>query len=189
MTSKPINSKNKGNSFEREISKKLSVWLTNGERDDVLWRTQSSGGRFTQRKAKGKTLENQSGDITSTHPASYLFSSTFHIECKAYKDINIFGLLNDSSKLNEWWIKAIEESKQSEKLPILIVKQNNKKVLFICNNELLDKITMFFNEPPRLSTWGGYGDCEAMHIFFLDDILQLDKKTFESMLTDTITIL
>ena len=39
----------KGGAWEREFSKYLSLWITEGERDDVFWRSSQSGGRATQR--------------------------------------------------------------------------------------------------------------------------------------------
>lgn len=58
----------KGSAFEREICKKLSLWWTDGERDDVFWRTAGSGGRGTNRAKKGKTTAGAHGDLTFTDP-------------------------------------------------------------------------------------------------------------------------
>lgn len=73
---------NKGSSFEREISKQLSLWWTYGEREDVFWRSQASGARATQRKKQGKNTFGQVGDITSTDPISQPFVDLFTIELK-----------------------------------------------------------------------------------------------------------
>lgn len=60
------NPKGKGSSYENEIAKQLSLWFTEGERDDVFGRSDGSGSRFTSRRKKGKDTANQSGDITFT---------------------------------------------------------------------------------------------------------------------------
>ena len=39
--------KEKGSSFERLVCKRMSMWLSKGERDDLFWRSAMSGGRAT----------------------------------------------------------------------------------------------------------------------------------------------
>lgn len=46
----------KGSVFEREICKALGRWWTDGERDDIFWRTAGSGARATCRLERGKVL-------------------------------------------------------------------------------------------------------------------------------------
>ena len=53
----------KGPSFEREVCEKLSLWWTDGKRDDVFMRTSGSGGKATARRKKGKDTPFQGGDI------------------------------------------------------------------------------------------------------------------------------
>lgn len=72
----------KGGSFEREICKLLSSWWTNGERDDVFWRSASSGGRATVRHAKGKSTYGQYGDIQAVDPIGNALTKHITIECK-----------------------------------------------------------------------------------------------------------
>ena len=72
----------KGFPFEREMAKRLSLWWTEDERDDVIWRSDASGGRATIRRKAGKSLKGQHGDLCSTDPCSApLFAATI-IECK-----------------------------------------------------------------------------------------------------------
>lgn len=56
----------KGGSFENEIAKKLSLWFTEGKREDIFGRSDGSGARFTKRSKKGKDTANQGADITFT---------------------------------------------------------------------------------------------------------------------------
>ena len=60
----------KGSEFERELCRTLSLWWTDGHRDDVFWRSQNSGGRATTRRQKGKNTSGQYGDIAATDPVS-----------------------------------------------------------------------------------------------------------------------
>ena len=57
--------KNKGPQFERQFSKELSLWWTDGKDDSVFWRTQSSGARATIRTKQGKRTDGQYGDIAA----------------------------------------------------------------------------------------------------------------------------
>jgi hypothetical protein len=72
----------KGGTFENEICRKLSLWWTEGSRDDVFTRTAGSGGRFTVRKKAGKDTESQSGDITYNIPEGKPLLDCVSIECK-----------------------------------------------------------------------------------------------------------
>lgn len=134
-----MNSKSKGNRFEREISKRLSLWFSNGESDDLFWRTASSGGRFTQRFKKGKNTVNQAGDITNTCADSEEFSKYFLIECKSYKDIKLWTLLTGievKDSVLEWWNLTKKKSSELNKIPVLITRQNRKPDLLITNNHM-----------------------------------------------------
>lgn len=76
------NGNKKGSSFERKICKQLSLWWTDGERDDVFWRSSQSGGRATQRAKKGKTTYGSYGDIAAVDPYGEPLLKLFTIELK-----------------------------------------------------------------------------------------------------------
>ena len=59
----------KGSSFEREICKQLSLWWSEGNRDDIFWRTAGSGGRATNRARQGKETSGAYGDLTFIDPS------------------------------------------------------------------------------------------------------------------------
>ena len=75
----------KGSAFEREISKSLSLWYTEGERDDIFWRSSQSGGRATTRAKKGKKTAASYGDITALDNRGEPFTDLF---CFAKYTIN-----------------------------------------------------------------------------------------------------
>lgn len=58
----------KGSSFERHTCKQLSLWWTNHKRDDVFWRTSTSGARATTRSKKLQSTFGQHGDVQATDP-------------------------------------------------------------------------------------------------------------------------
>ena len=72
----------KGSQFERDFSRSLSLWWTGGERDDVFWRSQNSGGRATVRSRVGKKTSGQYGDIAATDKLGEPLLRIFTFELK-----------------------------------------------------------------------------------------------------------
>lgn len=126
--------KAKGSQFERDVCKKLSLWLSNGTHEDLLWRSAMSGGRSTVAHKKGKRLAAQAGDISSIHELSAPFMNKFMVECKTYQDLNIFGLITGKGKLIEFWNEASDQALRYDKEPILIAHQVRYPT-FICLND------------------------------------------------------
>jgi hypothetical protein len=121
--------KQKGAAFERDICKRLSLWLSEGKQEDCLWRSAMSGGRSTVAAAKGKRLAAQAGDITAINDIGLRLTKDFFIECKAYKNLNYAGLITGTGKFVEFWKTACVQAQVYNKRPMLIVKQNQQPVL------------------------------------------------------------
>lgn len=79
-----MNPKRKGNQWERESAKLLSLIISNGETDKVFWRTASSGAFATIHNT-----DLQAGDLTIIHPDYYF---PYIVECKHLKINRIFPL-------------------------------------------------------------------------------------------------
>ena len=77
-----VNSKQKGNHFERCMARDMSLWWSNGKRDDIFWRTNSSGARATQR---GKHTASEHGDLLAMHPSGQGLLDHVCIELKCGK--------------------------------------------------------------------------------------------------------
>lgn len=75
-------SSRKGSTFEREICVQLSLWLSDYTRDDLFWRTATSGARATVRAKLKKTTAGGAGDIQATDPLGIPFISRYAIELK-----------------------------------------------------------------------------------------------------------
>lgn len=125
----------KGSDFERSLSKQLSLWWTNGERDDIFWRSQQSGGRATQRRKNGKTTANQEGDLTAMDPIGQPLIDQVCIEAKCgYPDFNIEGEINKSAQktiLRGFLEQCEKEINDTKRHWWLIVKQNRKKPIIL----------------------------------------------------------
>jgi hypothetical protein len=119
-----VNSKQKGASFEREICVKLSKWVTNGEREDVFWRSAMSGGRATVGYKQGKHHTTQVGDISCIHPSGHRFNEYFAIECKFYAYLDYQGIITGKGKLLAFWAEITKQAERYGKHPMLFARQN-----------------------------------------------------------------
>ena len=102
----------KGGSFEREVSKSLSLWWTKGESDAVFWRTSNSGGRATVRSYKGLKTMGQNGDITATNPIGQPLIDLVSIELKrGYNKATPMNCMETKNK-NDTFFDFIKQSKR-----------------------------------------------------------------------------
>jgi hypothetical protein len=125
-------SKQKGASFEREICKKMSLWISGGEREDCLWRSAMSGGRATVGRRAGKSHDHHAGDISATSPEGHRLTDAWFLECKFYRDLDIkAALVEGRGKLAQFWREACEQATAHHKMPMLIAKQNQTRVLLL----------------------------------------------------------
>jgi hypothetical protein len=129
--------KAKGGAFERDICKRLSLWWTDDERDDVFWRTASSGGRATQRKKKGKDTFGQAGDVQATDPIGQPLINLFTIEIKrGYKEATVTNLLDrlDTEKRPSPFEQFIHQVTTDKNIAnsvswMIIAKRDRKKIM------------------------------------------------------------
>lgn len=106
-------SKRKGGSFERDVCKAISLAWTGGARDDLFYRTASSGGRATGRARRGKTTANAAGDVAAMDPDGFPLLKAFSFEIKrGYNSHTIQDLLDGMGAvpLYRKWIRQAWES-------------------------------------------------------------------------------
>lgn len=72
----------KGQNYEREISRDLSLWISSGKHDDLLWRSSQSGGRATTRAKSGKRTIGHASDLCATSSEAEWFTQLFTTEIK-----------------------------------------------------------------------------------------------------------
>ncbi len=151
--------KQKGNSFERECCRILSLWWSEGKRDDVFYRSQSSGGRATVRANRGVTTVNQYGDISASDNEGLMFTRFVTVEIKrGYNTSTPYDFIDklDSSgptKFEEWFDQAEADRKKADaKIWWLITKRDRKQtMLYVWNWSYKDIIAVQF---PRLNVYG-----------------------------------
>lgn len=114
----------------------LSLWLSSGQRDDLLWRTSMSGGRATIRFRKGLSTVSHDGDLSSIDPLSAAFTRRFHLECKFYKDLQIASaFLKEKGCLYQFWGDLRALCRQRKKQPMLIAKENKAPAFVMVTNQ------------------------------------------------------
>lgn len=128
---KPGQSKSKGNQFENQIAKALSLWLTQNQRSDVLDRSPASGGKATAHKKAGRNFQSIAGDIISVDELGLPLTTQFVIELKHQHadSLNIANLIFQTSDagLVAYWQKLVDEC-HPNRLPMLIFRQNSRPV-------------------------------------------------------------
>jgi len=125
----------KGQDFERDTCKKLSLWYSNGEREDYFWRTAGSGARATSRFKKAKSTENSAGDVGYLDISGKPFIDYFMLELKRgftkkrrknYEKIKAAIAINDSE--NKALKRAVKEN-NSKGIDVLDFIDSNGSVL------------------------------------------------------------
>lgn len=164
--------KAKGAEFERSVCKRLSLWVTDGERTDVFWRSAMSGGRATVARNKGEHVR-QSGDITAVASEGHALTDKLYFELKFYKDLELTSFfVKHSGILVRFWNKTINEADRYEKTPILIAKQNRLPALFLTTSEWFIHI----KSPAEVVATVPFASNFCM-VYVLDDILKNGYKT------------
>lgn len=122
---RPGGGKQKGAQFEREVCKRLSLWVSGGADEDLFWRSAMSGGRATVAGKDGKVLRRQAGDITATSKEGCSLTDRFYIECKHVANLSLEGfILNDAGSLATFWDECVVQAKTYNREPMLIARQN-----------------------------------------------------------------
>lgn len=170
----------KGSSFERDMCKALSKWWTEGERDDVFWRSQASGGRATIRKKKGATLAGQEGDVCSTDPISAPLTELFTIELKrGYGSWSPLDLMEKPNNKNHIFMDFVAQACRQSK--------NGTDWMLIYKKDRCEPIVcMEYNKFVTLTQYGFDRDMDLLTIrmgslkvvlFPFKQLLQVDPKS------------
>lgn len=128
--------KRKGGAFEREIARELSKWWTHGEREDVFYRSASSGGRATVRTKVGKKSFGQYGDISANDPIGQPLLDLCTIECKtgypgqSMLDI-VDGKAGRKSVYGKFVLQSLDECKQANVPYWLLISRRHSKIKMI----------------------------------------------------------
>lgn len=143
---------NKGAAFERLNARKLSMWMSKGQRDDLLWRSSMSGGRATLRLRSGAVNLAQSGDLSAISSEAWKLIERYFIELKSYRDLHIAqAITKGTGNLASFWKTAVVEADKYRKYPLLIAKQNRYPTI-----ALVKRSDPLFEHVPALAIMLGW---------------------------------
>lgn len=137
-----MNPKAKGSKFERDVCKALSLWISEGQRQDLFWRSAMSGGRATvAHKNSAALLRAQCGDICAVDPLGNVLTDDLYFECKHLKQLSFDGLVKSNrgqGSLIQIWRETQKQSARYDKFPVLICRQNGYPTLFCGDKRTVD---------------------------------------------------
>lgn len=150
----------KGGNFEREMSKKISLWASHGEHDDWVWRTSSSGARAKTRAKQGKKTSNSYGDLKPEDMrAFFLFKKSIWELKNGYKNWCVLDLIDNTKikanqkkekiqTLESFAIQSAEDAKNARvPYPIILTKKDKHEEVIWLPIMLFDKFPDLPNLP------------------------------------------
>lgn len=189
----------KGGAYEREICKKLSLWWTGGQRDDVFWRSASSGGRATVRAKRGASTYGQYGDIQAVDPIGVPLMRAVTLELKrGYSKTSFADAIDRRDCIaSQTWEQFVEQASSSAAGAksfswILIQRRDKREALAFMPKKLylaLRELNCFEQKPcPFVLMQVEIKDSKKkwtrhnLAVMTLDDLLQHTNAThFESI--------
>lgn len=139
----------KGGAFERAGCRRLSLWVSKGQRDDLFWRTATSGGRATfMLRTKGQLNLAQAGDLTAIDELGFPLAAQYLVEFKSYGKLQIAeGLVKGTGNLVQFWKRTCQDAATYGKQPVLIAHQNLFPTLLIVRPDCI-----LFDAPTLLTS-------------------------------------
>jgi len=172
----------KGDQWEREVSRTLSLWWTNDEEDDVFWRVRASGARATTRRKQGKNTANQEGDIMAVDERGLPLTRLCVIELKkGYSDCEMLDLLDKQPgkrlPILGQFIKQVSDNCFDErgrllKNPVLILKRNRKQSLIFLYASLFDGLRTLLDDVDRIQVNTSTTEYHEFTCMRFDDFLE-----------------
>jgi len=155
----------KGQRFEREFCKRLSLWWTGGRRDDVFWRTVGSGAWVTMRKKRGMDApRRQWGDVVAVDPEGEFLTEHVAFELKrGYGYQRFQDVFNEFSPLRRWFAKGLHHKYETGRDVILVLSHRTQQMMVITQPlggrlSLLPKFAVcsFYMYIPDMGGQGGF---------------------------------
>jgi hypothetical protein len=149
-----VNAKRKGGANERRMATKLSYWWTNGQRDDIFWRT-DSGSRGTTRGRKGKSTANAQGDIVALDALGIPFVDFWTVECKkGYSDkLDLLAMIDSRARHHEiitFWEQVQEAAKAANNAPMVIIQRDRRKDVVVIAKYMFENLYDYLENQPNL---------------------------------------
>lgn len=168
--------KRKGNAHEWDVSRRLSLWITDGADKTQLIPSRGSGG--WQGKSAGCGAWRHVGDIAPNGEVGDAFRLRFAVECKHQRGIDFWHLWTQApgENIRGWWRKLREEIAAAAKaaphvvkppLPMLVIRAQNRPMIVVL------PIGVF---PPSTVTRLMVDGEDEFDVVLLSDFLEVDPK-------------
>lgn len=168
-----MNGKSKGSSWEREICKFLTKWVSGTEKPYIFWRSPSSGAFVTN-----KVSDEIGGDITSLLPEGKFFTDKLSCEAKVgYDDVDILKMFKDSKNnvLEGFWKQCIRDARLTSKYGMLIYKKTNYPAIVGIEEDVYKKFIKQKLELPKSLTIDFSNDLPKLMMFNFIDLFNIIK--------------
>lgn len=172
----------KGSTWEREVAKTLTVWLTGTPKPYVWWRMPSSGAMATISE-ENKEL---SGDIMPMRPEGAFLTDKYSIECKVGYPSSSFhkhlkGVKND--EITDFWKQCNRDADLADKKPMLIYKKKMQNSLigieegdYVVQLSGIPNITMKFGIDIDLPDVSFYDMTDFFRLVSPDDVRKINER-------------
>ena len=127
----------KGSDYERKLCKRFGLWWTNGQRDDVFWRSSNSGGRATMRARAGHQTHGQHGDMAATDPVGVPFVAVFTVEMKrGYSKFTVQDMLDKADgaavqEFEKFFAQVLESYEAAGSLSWMLVTRRDRRTALL----------------------------------------------------------
>jgi len=187
---KPGGGKNKGSSFERQVCRILTEWITGKPRPEIFWRTATSGGKFTV-DAKSGIRGKMPGDVMAIAGGGGSWfappDGAFVIECKSVGRLDLMGIVFRKGDLYSWWTKLVQLAKGYSIRPLLIAHQKGRPTLVMFDGEFWRLFTDYGGGYPHGTIRARVSPSDEAVICVLDDWLKFfDPATIKLFLRVTL---
>lgn len=185
---KPGMGKGKGNGFESQIAKKLSVALAPLN----FMRSPGSGARVGGKNFEkfGEMFGEEAlaifvADVVPINEKKERLKFRHSIECKFYKTPDSFThLAAGTANIYKWFEESVEDAKKTDKNPILIFKWNNTPI-FVAVNLSHEKCFVLPSIAPCFSV--GYGSennelTKCLAVYYFDELIKDSLFWYEAVI-------
>lgn len=142
-------SKSKGSSFEREIAKFLTKWVSGQVKELYYWRSPSSGAVATLNVGSKEI----SGDIIAIKQEGSFFTDKFSIELKTgYPKISFNQHLKDNKnfEIENFWKQCLWDAGRADKYPMLMYRKLGFPIILGIDETVREKLLYSVRLPKRL---------------------------------------
>ena len=150
----------KGESFEREICKYLSLWWSDGKYADIFWRSRVRSTR------KSLSAKHQLGDIKADSPEGEGLMKVFNIELKTGYSVgkkgktvknvpwDLLDLIDyrkgsedlEKKQIIKFWRQTVTDAEISERIPLLIFKRDFHVPVVCISSRLMNTLENYQNQ-------------------------------------------